>query len=319
MVNKVLITGGLGFLGGRIAKYFSDKDYAVLLATRKPENNIPKNIPYNAKVRQLDYNSDEQLNEAMKGIDTLIHLAGPNIHSSSYDPENIIRYHVKLTERLLWAAKSNHLKKLIYLSTIHVYGKNLKNMVTEETKPIPVHSFAEAHLAAEKILASQADNVSVKIIRCSNSFGIPYFINEKCWKLVVNNFCKSAFQNGRLIINSSGEDYRDFISVGDVVQAIHYLLDLNNEKGIDDIYNLGSSRTTRIIDIAKKIQKALKDGFNYDCPIIKNKPSKEMDRQKHFILSTEKIKRLGFISELGEDEIFSLLNHCKTKYQLVTQ
>ena len=131
-MNKVLITGGLGYLGGRIAKYFSDKGYTVILATRKPKNNIPKNIPYNAKVRQLDYNSDEQLNEAMKGIDTLIHLAGPNIHSSSYDPENIIRYHIKLTERLLRVAKSNNLNKLIYLSTIHVYGKNL--MVIEKLR-----------------------------------------------------------------------------------------------------------------------------------------------------------------------------------------
>ena len=62
-----------------------------------------------------------------------------------------------------------------------------------------------------------------------------------------------------------------------------------------------------------------KEGFNYDCPIIKNQPLKEMDKQKHFILSTEKIQRLGFTSELGDDEICSLLNYCKTKYQLVTQ
>ena len=319
MVNKVLITGGLGFLGGRIAKYFSDKGYAVILATRKPENKFPKNIPANTLVMQLDYSSDEQLNEAMKGIDTLIHLAGPNIHSSSYDPKNIIRYHIKLTERLLRVAKSNNLNKFIYLSTIHVYGKNLKDLVTEETKPNPVHPFAEAHLAAEKILTAQADNILVKIIRCSNSFGIPYFENEKCWKLVVNNFCRSAFQVGKFTINSSGQDYRDFISVGDVVQAIHYLLELNNEKGIHDIYNLGSSRSTSIIEIAKKIQKVLKDGFDYDCPIIKNKPSKEMNKPKHFILSTEKIKRLGLKSELGDDELFSLLNHCKIKYQLINQ
>ena len=74
-----------------------------------------------------------------------------------------------------------------------------------------------------------------------------------------------------------------------------------------------------IINIANKIQKALKDGFDYDRPIIKNKPSKKMDKPKHFILSTEKIKRLGFTSKLGDDEIFSLMNHCKMKYQLVTQ
>ena len=82
---------------------------------------------------------------------------------------------------------------------------------------------------------------------------------------------------------------------------------------------MGSSNSVRIIDIARRIQKSLKDRLNYDCTIIKNKPSKEMNKPKHFILSTEKIKRLGFTSKLGDDEIFSLLNHCKMKYQLVTQ
>ena len=44
-----------------------------------------------------------------------------------------------------------------------------------------------------------------------------------------------------------------------------------------------------------------------------------MDKPKHFILSTEKIKQLGFTSKLGDEEILSLLNHCKMKYQMVTQ
>ena len=316
MVNKVLITGGLGFLGGRIAKYFSDKGYAVILATRKPENKFPKNIPANTLVMQLDYSSDEQLNEAMKGIDTLIHLAGPNIHSSSYDPENIIRYHVKLTERLLWAAKSNHLKKLIYLSTIHVYGKNLKDMVTEKTKPIPVHPFAEAHLAAENILSAHSDNVSVIIVRCSNSFGAPFFENEKCWGLVVNDLCKSAFQNGRLIINSSGQSYRNFIAADDVARAIHHLLELNNKRGLHDIYNLGSSNTARIIDIAKKIQKELRDSFDYDCPIETKKSSTENNKENTFIFSINKLLQTGFRLDYSDKEISSLTGYCRLKYHL---
>ena len=85
-----------------------------------------------------------------------------------------------------------------------------------------------------------------------------------------------------------------------------------------EIYNMGSSHTIRIIDIAKKIHKLLKDGFDYNCPIIIHKPSKEMDKPKRFILSTEKIKQLGFTSKFGDDAIFSLLHHCKIKYQLGT-
>ena len=80
-LKNILIAGGLGYLGGRMAKYFSDNGYSVLIATRKDEKNFPNNIPMNAQVIQMDYKSDKQLNEAMKGIDTLIHLAGPDAHT----------------------------------------------------------------------------------------------------------------------------------------------------------------------------------------------------------------------------------------------
>ena len=91
-------------------------------------------------------------------------------------------------------------------------------------------------------------------------------------------------------------------------------MQLNNDKGIDDIYNLGSSNTVRIIAIAKKIQKELKDGFDYDCPIIKNKPSKEMNKPKHFILSATKIKRLGFDDDQNKKELGALLKYCNVNY-----
>ena len=318
-LKNILIIGGLGYLGGRMTKYFSDSGYSVLITTRRLEKNFPKNIPLNTSVMQVDYKSDEQLNEAMKGIDTLIHLAGPDVHSNFEDPDILIKNHVDLTRQLCLGAQRNKVKHFMYFSTIHVYGNKLIGTVTEETKTLAIYPFAIAHLEAEKIVNRPQKEILTTIIRCSNTFGAPYFKNEKCWELVVNDLCKSAFHNGKLIINSSGQSYRNFIAAEDVTRAIHYLLEIKNAGRVTHIFNLGSSNTIRIIDIAKNIQKALKDGFDYDCPIIKNKPSKEMNKPNHFILSTEKIKRLGFISKLGDDEIFSLLNHCKIKYQLVTK
>jgi len=316
-LKNILIIGGLGYLGGRMAKYFSDNGYRVLITTRRPDEDFPKNIPLNTSVIQVDYTSNGELNEAMKGIDTLIHLAGPDAHTISIDPETITRKHVELTGRLVRAAGVNSVKKFIYFSTIHVYGKNLQDTVTEETRPIPVHPFSEVHLEAESIIGSQTKKVVSVIVRCSNSFGAPYFENEKCWKLVVNDLCKSAFQNGKLIINSSGLDYRDFIAVEDVVRAIHHLLELNNEREMHDIYNLGSSHTVRIIDIAKKIQKTLKDEFDYDCPIETRHSSTESTKVDSFILSTKKIRQLGFTPAYGGKEIRSLLKQCKKEQQLV--
>ncbi|SVD02749.1 uncharacterized protein METZ01_LOCUS355603, partial [marine metagenome] len=293
-VKKILIAGGLGYLGGRMAKYFLDNGYSVRITTRIPKNDFPENIPANTSVMQLDYCSEEQLNEAMKGIDTLIHLAGPDAHTNSNDPESLIRQHIQLTGRLLRSAKVNSVKKFIYFSTIHVYGKNMKGTVTEETNPIPVHPFAKAHLEAEGAVASQSKHIAAIIIRCANSFGAPFFKNEKCWELVVNDLCKSAFQNGRLIINSSGQSYRNFIAADDVARAIHHLLELNNKRGFHDIYNMGSSNTVRITDIAKKIQKELKDSFDYDCPIETKISSTENNKENSFIFSINKLLQTGF-------------------------
>ena len=316
-LKNILITGGLGYLGGRMTKYFSDNRYSVLITTRRLEKDFPKNIPVNTSVVQVDYKSDEQLNQAMKGIDTLIHLAGPDAHTISKNPDSIILEHLELTGRLVHAAEVNDVKKIIYFSTIHVYGKNLKGTITEATSPIPVHPFAKAHLEAESIIESQTKKVVSVIVRCSNSFGAPYFENEKCWKLVVNDLCKSAFQNGKLIINSSGQDYRDFIAVEDVVRAIHYLLEIKNKRGVNHIFNLGSSDTFRINNIARRIQKELKDSFDYDCPIESNKTSTDSNKVGSFILSTKKIRQLGFAPAYGGKEIRSLLEHCKIKQELV--
>ncbi|SVD64562.1 uncharacterized protein METZ01_LOCUS417416, partial [marine metagenome] len=226
-----------------MAKYFLDNGYSVRITTRKSENDFPGNIPVNISVMQLDYGSEGQLNKAMKGIDTLIHLAGPDAHTNFEDPDILIKRHADLTRRLFQSAQRNNIKHFIYFSTIHVYENNLVGTVTEKTKTLPIYLFAKAHLKAEKIVNSPQKEIVTTIFRCSNTFGAPYFENEKCWKLVVNDLCRSAFQNGKLIINSSGQDYRNFIAVDDVVQTLHHLLEINNKRCIHDIYNLGSLHT----------------------------------------------------------------------------
>ena len=120
-LKNILIIGGLGYLGGRMAKYFSDNGYRVLITTRRLDEDFPKNIPVNTSVVQVDYKSDEQLYQAMKGIDTLIHLAGPDAHAISKNPDSIILEHLELTGRLVRAAEANCVKKFIYFSTIHAY------------------------------------------------------------------------------------------------------------------------------------------------------------------------------------------------------
>jgi UDP-glucose 4-epimerase len=309
-LKNILIAGGLGYLGGRMAKYFSDIGYSILITTRRPDEDFPKNIPLNTSVIQMDYKADEQLNEAMKGIGTLIHLAGPDAYTNFEDPDILIKRHVGLTRRLFQSAQRNNVKHFIYFSTIHVYGNNLVGTVTEKTKTLPIYPFAKAHLEAEKIVNSPQKEIVTTIIRCSNTFGAPYFENEKCWKLVVNDLIRSAFQNGKLIINSSGQDYRNFIAVDDVVQTLHHLLEINNKRCIHDIYNLGSLHTVRIIDIARKIQKELKNQYEMDCPIEIKESKKNKIQFTKVNYSIKKIYKTGFSFSQKNNERSLLLEYC---------
>ena len=95
------------------------------------------------------------------------------------------------------------------------------------------------------------------------------------------------------------------------------MVELNNERVTHNIYNLGSSHTVRIIDIARRIQKELKDSFDYDYPIETNKTSIESNNVGSFIFSINKIMQTCFTPAYGGKEIRSLLEQCKIKQQMV--
>lgn len=315
-MKNILIVGGLGFIGGRIAEYLSQKGYNVRISTRKPKKEWPSHLPLNTSLIQLDYNSEEQKNNAMNGIESVIHLAGPDAHTQITSPNQLINDHVDLTKKLLRSAINNSIKKFIYFSTIHVYGENLKGVVTEETKPLPIHPFAIAHLKAEEIIQSDDSNMETMVLRCSNTFGVPYFENIKCWNLVMNDLCKSAIDNRRLILNSSGQQYRDFISMDNILDATFHLLKLPSGKLMNSLFNLGSSKSIRIIEMAEKIKIILQNNFKVNCPIEnKNQSSEKMNSL--FSFSIDKVQKVGWDFKNNEKEIVFLIKYCQGNQNII--
>ena len=315
-MKKILIIGGLGYIGGRMANFLSQKGYIVRISTRKPQENWPFNLPLNTPIIQLDYRSSEQLNKAMNGIDVVIHLAGPDAHTNFENSNILIKKHLDLTRRLFHSADRNNVKYFIYFSTIHVYGNNLVDNVTEETKTSPIYPFAQAHLKAEEIIRSQVLTTKAIIIRCSNTFGVPHFENEKCWNLVINNLCKSAFEKGKLILKSSGGQYRDFISMENVINATYHLLELPVSDLSETLFNLGSSKTFKIIEMANNIKKILKNNFKIDYPIEINGQSSEKINNTYNV-SIDRLQKTGWVVKNDDIETISLLKHYQDKQHRV--
>ena len=119
--------------------------------------------------------SRNKLNSLKKinNIDILLHPIGLNRHQSTINPKKAILVKKKYTNKIIEFAKKNSIKKIIYLSTIHVYSKNLSGTITESTKCKNNHPYALAHLCAENILKKKCNkDLKVIILRLSNLFGI---------------------------------------------------------------------------------------------------------------------------------------------------
>jgi UDP-glucose 4-epimerase len=252
---KILITGGLGYVGGRLSQYLSLKNHDVVLTSRNFAG-TPDWLP-RSKVVKVNFKNESELNELCKGIDCVIHLAGMSAADCVQDPVAALEVNGVFTGRLLQASMINKVKRFIYLSTAHVYGSPRKDKITEETCPLNIHSYAISHRAGEDLvrLAHSKKEIEGIVVRLSNTFGAPAFKEANCWMLLVNDLCVQSTKNQKLVLNSSGEQKRDFISLSDTERALEHLLLLDSTRVGDGLFNVGGDWSVSVYEMAQLISK----------------------------------------------------------------
>ena len=124
-------------------------------------------------------------------VDLLIHAAGPNAQQANKDSSSIMAYS-EPTKKLTKVAKDSKIKKIIYLSTIHVYNKCLEGLINEETPTLNNNNYSLYNLSGEKEIRNNFgfDPNKAIILRLSNIFGYPINAKVNCWSLFLNNICK---------------------------------------------------------------------------------------------------------------------------------
>ena len=149
---NILITGGLGYVGGRVANYLKEKEphTHIFLTTRNRNRKLPQ---WSEKftILEMDILNESSIVNCLKGknIDIIIHLAALNEIDSMKDPKLALEVNTKGTYKLLDLACKAGIKNFIYFSTFHVYGDVLESVITEETPTRPFHPYAITHRAAE--------------------------------------------------------------------------------------------------------------------------------------------------------------------------
>lgn len=251
---RVLISGGTGYIGGRLAVHLSRAGHQVLLGSRKISGS-PEWLP-DAQMVQTKWNELHELCRICRDIDVVVHAAGMNSQDCLADPVAALEFNGVATARFVSAASKAGVKRFIYLSTAHVYASPLVGRISEETYPKNLHPYATSHLIGEHALLASNDRRQIQgiVFRLSNAFGAPVSKESNSWNLLVNDLCRQAVEKKTLSLRSSGEETRDFISLSEVCRVVELFVSHNFDYQKTGVFNLGLGRSLSVFNMARLIQ-----------------------------------------------------------------
>lgn len=313
MEGTVLVTGGMGYVGGRISKFLSEKNGIKLrISTREHNVDTPEWLT-DGQIVTLDLMSESELEDACYGVKCIVHLAAVNEVDSLKDPQLALTINGLGSLKLLNAAIKAGVERFIYFSTAHVYGAKLEGVITEKSLARPVHPYAISHRTAEDFVLAAHDRKALIgiVLRLSNGVGVPIRAEVDRWTLLVNDLCRQAVTTRKLVLRSSGLQKRDFITLHDVVRAVFHYINLPIGQCADGLFNLGGECSLKVIDMAKLIVERCYEIFGFTPEIVVPDPlPHEASNDLQYVI--EKMKSTGFDLEGNmKDEIDSTLLFCQ--------
>jgi len=303
---NIIISGGLGYVGGRLSKYLAENGHTVTALSRQA-NSLPHlTLPTGMSIAHPDVFAQQP--DKLNVFDVFIHLAALNENDCVTYPAKAIEVNITHTWQWLDRAYQAGIKQFIYFSTAHVYGKPLQGYYDEESPTHPVHPYAITHKCAEDyVLSYRAEKgMNNLVIRLTNSFGGPAFPTADRWTLLVNDLCRSAVATGTMILQSDGTQLRDFICLEDVCGALNTLLHKDINKS--GVYNLGTGVSITAWEMATNIHVVAEKILKKE--IILQRQSASDKTNKGLIISIDKMKTLKWSPlNLISEEIQTTLNY----------
>lgn len=249
--GRVLVTGVSGFIGSAVVRHLLARDRQVTASARRATDTLTQELGIPVLAFDVMGGLDTQAT-AFDGADTLVHCATPNdIQSRAEDGGMTLA--VTGTFRLIEEAVRCGITRVIYLSTLQVYGTELHGYVDEGTPVRCETPYGLNHYLGEEIcrLAVQRHGIDVVALRPSNVYGVPSVSTVSRSTLVPMCFVREALATGRVELRSSGRQLRNFVSTDEVAESITVLLD-KFPKGYN-IMNSVSAWHARIVDIAQMV------------------------------------------------------------------
>ena len=291
MTKSVLLTGGFGNIGGRFSSFVTDTtDYKIRLSTRR--HRVAPSWASQATVVTCDLTEPGSLDSATESVDTIFHFASLNDRQCAADPEFAYRVNVIGTENLISSAIRNGVKRIIYMSTIHVYGSPLVGRIAENSPTSPTHPYGLTQLQAERVIESTSSDIQGIVIRSGNGFGYPMSQDVDIWHIVVNDLCTQAVRHQSMTLRSPSNIERNFVSLADICRGLLHLDNDDLNLGSSSVFNLGSQESRTLRQMADLIAKRCNAKFGMSVDIIESVPDTSSATSLNF--DTSKLRETGF-------------------------
>ena len=270
-MKKILITGVNGFLGKALADRLSKnfKIYGIGYNRLNVKNkNLTKII--NKKVNLYNISNN------FKKINYIIHCAGigsvrgfnnlKQLKSDAETTKNVLEY----------IAKYSPETKLIYISSVSVYGDSYKNKIRENCKVNPISIYAKSKILSEDFCKhyQKKFNISVVILRVSSLYG------NGLKKQVIYDSVTKILKNNNFFYGT-GNEIRNFLHINDFLSLIYKIIKKNFKNF--ELYNCGGDQNIKIVSVINKlkklIRKKIKPEFNKSYTKL-NPKSLRVDNKK---------------------------------------
>ncbi len=323
-MKKIIVTGGLGFIGSNLIELLIKKNYFII--------NIDK-VTYSSNFYNVkEFKSSKnykffKCNIGDKKFSSILNKYKPScifnlaaethVDRSIDNPANFINSNIIDVFKLLESFKNfvkKHKCRLIHISTDEVYGDILNGRSTENFPYNPSSPYAASKAASDHLVGSYIRTYKIPAIvtNCSNNYGPKQHPEKLIPKLIYN-----ILNNKPLPIYGKGTNSREWIYVKDHCEA---LIKIFLKGKIGEFYNIGSNRNLNNLQVCSKLinvsKKLVKVGNSVKINFVKDRPGHDI---RYALNSNKIIKKLGWKPKVNFSEgiklTFEWYNKNKTYYK----
>ncbi len=298
-MNKILVTGGAGFIGSAFVRNMLD-GYPDLHIVNLDKLTYAGNLDNLKSVDTRRYTfvhgdivDAEVVEQAMKGCDAVVNFAAEtHVDRSLMGAKDFLRTNVEGVYQILLSARNNNVRRVLLVSTDEVYGSREVGSAIEADIVCPRNPYSASKAAGELLGKAfyESFKLPVLITRGCNTYG-PYQYPEKVLPLFITN----AIENKPLPLYKGGEhNIRDWLYVDDHCRAIDIVL----RKGIPgEIYNISAGFEKENIEITHKVLELT----GKDESLIQWVPDRP-GHDRRYSMNSNKLRALGWTPQVSWEE-----------------